>query len=198
MDKLSMQLALASAKASGDGETVRMIMSANRDGRQDPKQAKADPVSETASEKEPSAAKLGALFGQPFDMKAVQALDKNGEPREMGDEERAHVAEMLQKILGGMLSSDEGSDSEDSGMETMARSFSEQGPRMLVIDGSTGEVVGGEGVPPEVLEAIKSFGMARIEQMQAEEGNEGEGDDEGDDEDLFSFEPPSGKPPTRH
>lgn len=185
MDKVSMQLALASAKASGDRETVRMIMSAMREDEK-PKAASA----------EQEAAKPHYGIRDPH-MPRVARVVADGVEREPTVEEREHVASMLQNLLGGLMGAiaqQEGSESAMGAMEALAeRLGGSGGPRMLVIDGSTGEVVdGGEGVPPEVLEAIKAHALAQMQQGEGEDG------DEEDEEGGFDFSVGSGQPPTKH
>lgn len=177
MDKVSMQLALASAKANGDRETVRMIMSAMR-------------VEEERDAGQPASGLLSGIDGGG----RIGSRDAAG-PREA---EWCQVSSLLEKLLGGVLGGvlgvgGAGGQGEAEGEQEQAMSMdewasrvdAENGPRMVVINGSTGEVVGGDDLPPEVLAAIKAMGLSEM----------GEG---GDEDEVVEASWPSEAGPTRH
>lgn len=174
MDKVSMQLALVSAKASGDQETVRMIMSAMRGGEAQ------------------GGAQVASGLAKRVDGESRRTMVSGLGP---SDEESSEVAGMLQKLLGELLgpqSQEAGEEDEDedgvSIDELASRLGATVGSRMVVINGSTGEVVDPDDLPPEVLAAIKSMDLSQ------------RGDDDGDEDENeeFDFSRAQGLAPTKH
>lgn len=162
MDKIGIELALAAAKASGDSGTERMLRSAAEAANIDlrPRQGDSQPrfalgsfaskIDGAAMAGQDGASSLfGSILGRLFSARAEE-VESESEGESVEGEEGNDGEEAV------------GTDGDMAGLAEMM-SGGEQSC-MVVIDGETGEIVGGgEGLPQEVLDAIKAIGLARAE-----------------------------------
>ena len=148
---------MASAKMSGDLQTLQMLSAMGAEARDVP------------AEKSKSKSKRKGKVAAPVGGATIERIDAQGESHPVDEEERANLGRMLQSALGGLFGQD--GLGAASGMPS----------GVVVMDGE-GNVVSGDSLPPEVMAAIAALANGEMpEGAVLVSGGAGESDSEEED-----------------